>query len=280
MDSILKIVMEANQKNKLLSDDDVRKICQIIIQKNNYDFIKNISFFPINILSENCSASYYSDSIRFFEYGVMNLIDKCYDSFVNEYNLDSSKTAINNYFYLCIIFHELSHVRQHYLMDKYPNYFESKLFILCHKMIDNREFYENNYYSLLTEVNATNRGSVTAYNLYRSMPKEEITKNDLRCYSSILLNCILNNNYQIFPKEEVILSPSEVLIANLENKKIDFDINEYIKLINDTSKFTLYQKLMLGLPIDYLEYAYSSLIYNLSKTEDINVIRKLQKKIK
>ena len=55
-------------------------------------------------------------------------------------------------------------------------------------------------------------------------------------------------------------------------------IERYVNLIyND--KFTLYKKLMLGLPIKYIEYAYANLLIDaLNIEEDINVVKKLQKK--
>ena len=61
---------------------------------------------------------------------------------------------------------------------------------------------------------------------------------------------------------------------------LDTTLTECAHLIYDINKLTIYKKLMLGLPISYLEYAYSNLIDDrLNHDERVNVTKKLQKNI-
>ena len=44
MDEILKIIAKCNKARKLLSIDDVKKICYIVRKNNGYDFVKRVVF--------------------------------------------------------------------------------------------------------------------------------------------------------------------------------------------------------------------------------------------
>ncbi len=280
MDELLKIIIECNKKRKILGPDDVKQICDIVIN-NKHQLIKHIFFFNTNPSDSHCAAVYYHDNLYFFMNETEELIDTCYQNLINKYQLDGAKIDVYNYFYLCIIFHELMHVRQHYYTKKNDGKLETKLFSMCLELSLNRQLYQSNYLNFLTEVDANNRASIKANSLYHHLPLEYISPNDLVAYDAIMLKEMLRDNYDVEPKKELIISPFDKLMVGAMEKIKDFEINKYLKLVEEHQDITLYRKLLLGLPITYMEYAYTNLLYDIIQSgEEINIIKKLQKKIK
>ena len=279
MNEILKILIKRNRQRKLLTNDDVKRICHIILRYSISSNDKRIEFYPIDILDEDCAGMCLEKSIVFFNYGIEQLIDKCYQSLINNYSMDGAKIDIYNYFYLCIIFHELAHVRQHYIVENYRQKLEGKLFSICHDLAQDDEFYGNYYYDFLTEINANNMASTRVCNLYSKLPKEYLSQNDILVYQAIMLKCMLHDNYDILENEEVVSSPAERLAAYIE-EDTNIDSSKYNELLNKQYNFTIYRKLMLGLPLTHEEYCYVDDIYNnLNDGNGVNALKKIQKKL-
>ena len=281
MDEILKIIFKCNKERKLLNPDDVKKICWIILKRNNYSFVNKIDFLSHDPNGENCAGLYYDDHLFFFYKGIIKMIEEHGDQLNDLYSLDGARVDIYNYYYLTIIFHELAHVRQHYIANSSHSSLEKQIFKLSFDLSSNREFYEENYCDILTEVNAENVAKITTIYLYSRLPKNFVTKYDLDAYQLDTLGSILHHNYENVAKKDIIISPSERLVDSftesiLEQVHINYD--KYIKLINNNN-LTLYKKMMLGLPISYQEFAYAESLYSRLKSDDsFNVIKKLQKK--
>lgn len=285
MDEILKIIIKCNKARKMFSVDDVKKICHIVLKNNKYDFIKKIGFAKKHPEKENCGGVFLGDSIYFFYEGIINSLTLYADKFTEAYGeaFDGATVDIFNYYYLTIIFHELAHARQHYLVinSKHSSP-EKKLFTYSFNLESDRDYYEENYDNLITEVNANNVAHMTATYFYNKLPLNFISRTDKNVFRSEMMNVLLYGHYVIDPYQEVVESPAERIAYTLEDSRINsanIDIEEYAKLVL-SNKFTLYKKLMLGLPISYLEYAYAKLLIDiLPKSEDINVVKKLQKRI-
>lgn len=283
MDEIVKIIFERNKERKLLKSDDIKKICFIILEKKGYRFVKHVETFPSNPKDSACAAVYYDGHIFFFLNETLDIIQDYFEKFSSRYNIDGASIDIYNYFYLSIILHELAHVRQNAIIKSKHNSIEKKLFSMFLSLSNNSNFYNENYFDILTEVNANNVSMVTANYIYSKLPNNFLSKNDWQSYQLFLLKTLLYDNYQIVSKKDKIVSPSERIISAFDEKIISSSnttIDDYIKLIYNTDNLTLYKKLMLGLPISYLEYSYSSLIGDrINSGDESNLVKKLQKKI-
>ncbi len=284
MEKIIEIILNCNSKRKLLSFDDVREICQIILDKSNCSFVNKIDLFQDNPVEKNCAAVYYDDHIFFFFEPILEKLDNCCTELLECKKMHGSRVDVYNYFYLGIIFHELAHVRQYYITQKKHNSLEKKIFKIYLNLSENRDFYHDNYFNILTEVNANNVASVMANYIYSKLPRNFLTQNDRNIYQSNMLRNLLYDNYEIDINKEVVISPSERITENLSNEILSnskIDLNKYLMLIYSQNNLTIYKKLMLGLPISYLEYAYVNLLSDeLYGSDKINVTKKLQKIIK
>ena len=283
MDEIIKIVFNRNKERKLLTATDVKKICHIILKKKGYNFVKHIKVFSHNPVDSTCAGVYHDENIFFFYNEILDMIQSNFEKFSSVYKIDGANADIYNYFYLNIVFHELAHVRQYARIDNNHDSLETRIFSMFLKLSSNRDFYEQNYSDILTEINANNVSLVTTNYIYSKLPRNFITKNDWQVYQSVLLNTLLYNNYAIINKKDEIISPAERII-NCFNEDILSSLNttldKCLKTINSINNITLYKKLMLGLPISYLEYSYANLLNDRLNSDDkINVVKKLQKKI-
>ena len=282
MDEIIKIVLKRNKERKLLTPTDVKKICFIILNKNHYNFVKNVVVFGHNPNDENCAGVYHGENIFFFFDGIINMLQNNVERFRNVYQIDGASVDLYNYFYLCIIFHELAHVRQYSIINSKHSSLEKKLFTMFLSLSKNRDFYNENYSNILTEVNANNVSIITTNYIYGKFPKNFLTENDRNIYNLALLKMILYNNYEIIQKKDDILSPAERVMSKFDEEilfYLDTDLENCVKLIYDND-FTIYKKIMLGLPISYQEYAYCNLLCDRKEVgEDINIVKKLQKRI-
>lgn len=282
MDEVIKIVLERNSERKLLTVDDVKKICFTILKKNGYNFVKNVIVFDKNPNDEDCAGVYHEENIFFFYDVVINMLESSVERFNQTYQVDESSVDVYNYFYLGIIFHELAHVRQYSIMNSKRSSLEKKLFTIFINLSHNRDFYDENYSDILTEVNANNVSLVTTNYIYSKLPKNFFTQNDRTIYQSLFLRMILYDNYEIAPKKDEIISPAERVVSKFDEEilfYLDTDLEHCLKLIYDNN-LTIYKKLMLGLPISYQEYAYCNLLDGRIEVEkEINAVKKLRKRI-
>ena len=283
MNDIIKIIFKCNQGRRILNADDVKNICLIILKKNKYNFVKEVRVFKNNPIDSKCAGVYQNGNIFFFYDEIIDLIHQSYEDFSSCYTIDGSAIDIYNYFYLGIIFHELAHVRQNAIINGKRSCLEKKLFSIFLNLSQNKDFYNKNYHDILTEVNANNVALITTNYLYSKLPKNFITINDYKCYQSSLIKLVLHDNYEILSKKDDIISPAERVIDKFDEEilfYLDMSLDDILKLIYCNDNLTMYKKIMLGLPLTYLEYSYVHLLYDrLNVEDDINVVKKLQKKL-
>ena len=288
MNEIMKIVLNANKERRILSDDEVKRICHIILNMGHHKLPYEIDFFPILTSDPECGAECLDKRIFFFRYGIEQTMEYGYQSLVDHLKMDGAKIDIYNYYYLFAIFHELAHARQHYLINFNPKKYESRMYKICQPYILQDKFYDENHNIFPTEINANNLAGLTVCNLYSKMPKEYVSDNDVLSYRLLTLQNMFKEAYEIYPKQEDVLSPSEKFLQAI----CDFDepTEEFEEeFLNNPGRFcdmifkidnkSLYHRIMLGLPISYQEYAYTNLLYQeMEAGENINFIKKLQKK--
>ena len=283
MDEILKIIIKCNKERKLIGPNEIKRICKIVLKNNKYDFVKNIMVFSVNPKDKNCGGLYYDDKMMFFYEGIIDIITEYTNHFTERYKISASSIDIFNYYILTIIFHEIAHARQQYIANSKYDSFEKKLFGLFLDLSHNRDFYKANYDNILTEINANNVAYVTSNYLYSKLPFNFFTNEDKVAFQLNTMKLMLYNNYEISSKSEMVVSPAERIAMNFDKdilESVNMNIEQYGKLIYKKN-FTLYKKLMLGLPISYIEYAYANLLIDtLEADEEINAIKKIQKRIK
>ena len=280
MDEILKIVLNKNKQRKLLSNADVKRICNIIIQLKNYDD------FTVEFKKEGSSdltaGACFSDSIEFYNNGIERFIEELYKDITANCVFDGNKIDVLNFFYLSIIFHEFAHVRQHRIVDFGYSSIEKRIYDMCFRMQNVDKFYDNNYLIFPCEVNAYNKGYIDAYNIYRRFPKNFLTANDKNNYL-IYLTDYIADNYSVDAKKDTVTSPLEkfYIKANEFNVSlVGVDITKIKNIIESKQDITLYQKMMLGLPISFQEFGYINLIDDcIHAGQDIDIVKKMQKKL-
>ena len=282
MDEILKIVLLRNKQRKLLSNNDVKRICEIIIGINNYSGVDYVEFQKNDPDDENCGGRCMDDHLVFYTDGIEKIMDETYKCIVSNFNLDGCKVDILNFCYLIIIFHEFAHVRQYELIGKGKGTLEEKLYLICHKLTRIRDFYNDNYVNMLTEVNAFAKGAFDAYSVYSKLPKEYLTEKDKIAYQTYSLE-EATDFYQVDSNKEIVISPAERLFRSADQfniSKCDVDINKFKELVYGKHDLTMYKKLIVGLPLTYQEYAYINLMDDsIRDGPDINCIKKLRKKM-
>ena len=188
MDEILKIVLNCNKKRMLLSHRDVKRICKIIATNNNYEGC-DCEFKIVNLTDEECGGE-VDDSdnhIIFYDEGIDCMINSDYEYMTAYESLDGTKIDFLNFAYLSVIFHEMAHVRQFKLIKSRNKSMETQLYRICEKLMNIKEFYDENYTLMLNEVNAFSKGAIDSLSVYKKMPLEYLSQNDRVRYASFTL---------------------------------------------------------------------------------------------
>lgn len=311
MNELTKIAMICNAERRIITKDEIRKICDYVINRQGYKSSTIIVLDNIMDLLEKLDFDNYTNNptykslIKDIEDGRFNNTHGLYSPDENiifyfynnikkhseegtelvqkEYSIDGSYYDIMNFFNFTCIIHELAHLRQNTILNNSRSSIEKKLFKLFINFNRSSNIYQNNYNVLPTEVNAENVAYINTYNIFSKLPDNFFSLSDRISYGLITLKRLLYANYQLYGKEDLVYGPTEIIANSLNNeilKPFNLDIDKYINLINDNN-LTLYKKLMLGLPIDVSEYAYANLLVDeLSSGLDINITNKLCKRLK
>ncbi len=270
MEDILKIIYICNKNRKILSKHDIKRICEIIIKEKKYDsYVNKINFKSHEELDS--VATYDGNELCFYKDGLELLKSIT----VSDANLNGSKIDLINYKILSTIFHEFAHVRQHIITNSYTD--ESRIYRICEKLYHIDNFYEDNYSIMLNEVNAFALGNLNAYKIYKNLPRGIITVNDINFYKRDVLNTVLSS-YEVDLDKEKVKSPSEQLLNVLKKYDCIKIYDELKKIIEGSKNYNLYNRLLVGLPISFKNYAYVNMFATNFNNDDYKFIKKLQKK--
>ena len=282
MKEILELVLERNKERKLLTKKDVKRICELMIGINHYTNVQKIMFHKIDSEYEQCGGFFDGEKITFYTEGIESIIEEEYKNISYSKDMDGSKIDAYNFLYLTVIFHELAHVRQDKIVNEGKNTLETELFSISNKLLYlPHDFYIENYDNFPIEVNAFSKGSLDAFQVYKKIPKPDLTENDYYNYASYTLSQ-LTRFYDVDCIEEDVISPSERILVNADEynlSKFEVSLMDFTKIVTEPNKESLYQKLMLGLPITFMDYAYINLLeMGLEDNQKIPFVKKLQKK--
>ena len=280
MDEIIRLVLRRNKERRLLNKNDMQRICEIIKGLNNLDY--DIDFKIKCEDNSDAAGCCYSDNIEFYKEGMEKYIEEHYDVFNSKFDYDGSKVDVHNFFILSIIFHEFTHAKQHRIRDFGYNSPEKKLFGICYRLMDLKTFYDDNYRRYSTEIDANSRGAINSYNVYRHFPKEFLTEKDKNILAMHTCDSLIER-YRVLGDKEMIISPSELLYKAADEfnvSKVGVDINKFKEIITNKQDITIYRKLLLGLPVSFLEFSYANLLSNvLHNGQNFDFIKGLQKKL-
>lgn len=157
-------------------------------------------------------------------------------------------TYFLNFYYMYIIYHELTHVSQRakYEMSlgKEKDMF-NYLYELCSKLHNNNIFfYKANHDLFPMEIDANNNGYLTAYNLmnYTKLPGKEAKIMQLQYYFSLMFNYEKLNTFRVTAPIELLAQENP--IVNL------YEIYDIARQTN----LSRTERLNLGLPITSREF--------------------------
>ena len=234
--------------NYIIQEKDVLEIINYYINENNLKDYLNDVIFSNHSKYIGC-YDLKTNQIIFNDEKILSFCYRKYDLVHNKFFIDeNSYTYFLNYYYLYIIFHELSHVMQkaNYEKELMKNdNINSYLYELCRKMhYGNQAFYSKNHNLFPMEIDANNNGFLKAYQLmmYTKLPKKELRIMYLQYLFSLLENYTLINPYRVMTPVDK-LSKINALI----------DINEISCLLHK-SKLSKIERINLGLDITPKEY--------------------------
>ena len=276
MEEIIKLIIERNTQRKVLNKGDIKRICEIIIKLNKYeDYVYKILFKTKDDIDE-ASATYDGVYLTFYKNG----LEEDSEAFIIDFGMiDGTKTDLINYYILSTIFHEFAHIRQFKLMDTKSSY-ESKIYRICDLLRENDTFTHDNYGIMLDEVNAFNMGDINACRIYFSLPNNLVTKDDKDIYRREMYDKLLSK-YITDLNKELIVSPSEQLLEqtmHYDLMECNYNFEEFKKIIELSKKDSLYNRLIVGLPLSFDDYAYVSMFKNNYSYEKHTYIKRLQKR--
>ena len=287
MERIAKIVYERNKERELLTVVDVRKIYEIIIEKHDCKSINDVIFTRTELAKV---ASYYwqpyykNGNILICMEKVLEYLEDHYTSAMNVKGcfFEGSKIDFYNWLYLGVIFHEFSHAMDYDRINKGRHDVCTEIADLSFDLVCNNKLYSNLYDYFPTEVRAYNQGNLDALKVYSMLPKEFVSDNDMAIYASNCLSKMLQFYTPIIHREQVE-SPIEHFVAGIGEISPDNNgvINILRDLISKTDDFSLYKRLMWGLPVTYSELCELHMMASALYSGDyFPFVKRLQKKKK
>ena len=282
MNEILKIIARCKNEKRMFSDDEVKKICFIILKIIRCPNVKSIDFEPYKKEDKKAAAESFYNRIIVYRKGLMNLIKGDTKEFVKYGEADCDKIDIYNMYYFIYLLHEIAHIRQrHFAYDTKYSSFEKRLFKFHWQLSEETVF--DNYDVNVAEINARNVSRVSAFNIYNKLPDDVITKNDKHMLQMVMAYSFYTDNYEVLYNKDAVISPMEKLIEKIDDfELLHTTINRKDNFYDfiDKNDFSIYKKIMFGLPISLIEYAYTNLMYDgLINNPDMNFFKRLQKKL-
>ncbi len=276
MEEIIRLIIERNTQRKVLNENDIRRICEIIIKLKRYDeYVYEIVFKQGNEANDEPAAAYDGVNLTFYK----NIMEIDSEDFIIELgNIDGTKTDIINYYILSTIFHEFAHIRQDKLRKTNFSY-ESKIYRICDLLRNDDIFIEQNYGIMLDEINAFNMGDINASKIYLSLPNNLVTKNDKDIFRGRIYERLLSK-YIVNLTNEIVVSPSEQLLEQTTHYDLKYyNYEDFKKVIIEGNINSLYSTLLVGLPITFADYAYVHMFKNnYGNNEKSTYIKRLQKR--
>ena len=234
--------------NYIIREDDIYGIVSSYIREND---LSN-ELYDITFSNETNYLGSYNLNSKKIILNNERIWKYCYKNtdllIVNYPSNTKYYTYYLNYFYLTVLFHELTHVlqkRKYDLINNKINNIYSYLYELCQTLKYCNEAFYNEYHNLFPmEIEARNESFLRAYNLmnHTKLPGGETKIMRLKYLQSLLLNYKKINKY-------VVNTPMNIL----SEASSDINIQDVFTLL-DKSKLSKVERMNLGLNIKTREY--------------------------
>jgi len=232
--------------NYIMKEKDILSIISSYIKENNLEaYLKDVSF-----IDNTNHLGYYNvktNELVLNDERIIKFGYRLFDKLNNKFHLNEDNYSYYlNFYYLYIIFHELTHINQKAKFEKSNNDdLFNYLYELCMKLHQNDVmFYSKNHDLFPMEIEANNKGFLRAYNLmtYTKLPLKECRVIKLQYIHSLIKNYERINNYRIITPIEKLLDASDAT----EIRRI----NELL----DNSRLSKIERMNLGVGITPREY--------------------------
>ena len=227
-------------------EKDILDIVSFYLKSNDLsDYLKDTF-----IDNKSSHVAYYDTKEKTIVLNSDKILEYCYKK-ANKTQLDyhvndKYYTYYLNFYYISVLFHELTHAMQKMYYEKSnKESLYAYLYDLCRLLkFTNLAFYDKNHDLLPMEIDAANNGLLKAYQLmtYTKLPGKEVQVMHLEYLSSLLNNYRRVNDYKV-------LAP----LDKLHVKNPIIDIEEIYKLM-DNEKVSKIQRMNFGLDITPKEY--------------------------
>ena len=230
----------------IIKEDDVFEIVSFFLKSNDLsNFLKDINFDDhANYLAyyDTSNNSILLNNEKIWKYSIKNA-----DKLKLDYHIsDEYYSYFLNFYYISVLFHELTHAIQNKKYDKAKqNSLYAYIYELCRLLqYSDLSFYNKNHDLLPLEIEANNNGYLKAYQLmtYTKLPGKEASLMHLEYLKSLLSNYRRLNNYKV-------LAPMDKL--HVKNPVIDI---EEIYNLMDNERLSKIERLNYGLDITPKEY--------------------------
>ena len=234
--------------NYILNHYDILRIARAFINENNLSFILN-DVIPDDTIDYIASYDLANRIIRINYDEVNKYVNDWSNSLLTMYKIDYKYyNYFINFYYLYIIFHELTHVIQrknHDFITRDINDLYLFLYELSNYILSTDSELYNNYHSIIpTEIEANNNGLLKSYNFmsHTNLPNKEKRVMHIQYLYSLL------NNYEKVSRRKII-SPINKLYNT--NQRINIDMINNMLQESNLSKI---ERLNLGLSITPREF--------------------------
>ena len=231
----------------VIKEDDVLQIVLYYLKENNLDSIlSDVKFdddFKYMASYDLRNNKVILNNEKMWKY--------CYlktDKVINDFKINSDYyTYFLNFYYIAIIFHELTHVLQKYNYEKTLS--NNKLYVYLYELCRFLEYgdiasYNKNNNLFPMEIEANNEGLLKAYKLmsYTKLPTKENKIMYLEYLRKVLSNYKKINKFRV-------LTP----LDKLANKDSRINLNEISELVDEVNLNRI-SRLNYGLDITSREY--------------------------
>ena len=241
-------VKNHKDKNLPINKKFVKDILDIIFKNSEIDFE------AINFIDVEDSIAYWDSEDTSVNFNITSMLNVA-KIYRDELRSNVGDNRIFTYFStLFVIFHELTHARQYYVMKNVG----SNIYDSCFNFIEEMYYtYQCYHDETLIERYANLRGATLGYEVLSYVyPDKQIKDIRYFIYDHLMCgyNIVCDDDYVAFTRTSKFSDDVEVVSA-LETYNEIMEACEYPKVNIDASNdMSLYERLYLGLPISIDEY--------------------------
>lgn len=247
-EKIANIIEDSSNKGNQFSNNEIRKILEIIIKYNNLEeFVKSMH---ISDKSKEKTVAYYNQT----DLELVIYVNHLYEYLQKKNNWE--KIIDLNLLFVGSLFHEIEHVKQYRktttsdtdfeteLIRVNYNYFKANIFVSIYRKFLYKKYHDAFPLERLADIDSTSK----MLEIAKLFNKEEDYQ---KLYNHFLTSFYLDPILYLSPTEAFL----DRINSNLLRDQDFYDPYKFIMLEKVSNKYTLEERLRLGLPITSCEYS-------------------------